>query len=154
MKSDGSHRIFTLSDMTCSIPVKPSDSYFFKMALRLAVSDTGFPYTGNFSLLHCVRSCPMLNSETSYSEKTVISVHAAHDINTYTVFLTSGRRLSSKRRSAIFLSDILFHNGYVIVLEYSLICFDLLPLHILLDDARHGKHSSFRSDSAQIYPYS
>ena len=63
-------------------------------------------------------------------------------------------RRSSKRRIAIFLSDILFHNGYVIVLEYCLVRFDLFPLCILLDYARHGKYSGFRSDPAQIYPYS
>lgn len=126
--------MFTFSDITCSIPVKPSASYFFKTALRLAVSDAEFPHTGNFSLLHYVRSCPMLNSGTSCSEKTVISEHAAHDIKTYTVFLTSGRYRSSKRRIAIFLSDILFHNGYVIVLEYGLVCFGPLSLRILFDN--------------------
>ena len=152
MKSEGSRNSLTLSDMTCKIPKKPSTSYFLRIAFLLAGSDSDLLHCGNFSQWHDVYSCAMLNSGKSLSEKTVISAHTELAINTCTVFLTSGRRRSSKRRIAIFLSVILLGYGYVFVLKNYLVRFSLFALNILLHYIRHGKYSRLRPDPAQINP--
>ena len=64
---------WTLSDITCNIPLNPSLSYFFNTVFRLDGSNLFFSHSGKISLLQQTKLFCILNSEIIFLENTVIS---------------------------------------------------------------------------------